>query len=94
MVEKCPFEVHIRRLTLKEIEKYTMHKPTKCPCITKPSEDTIRSSPVITRSMAKRKLNKGQKWCTISGHLSQLPIQQKSTFKMKRHILRKHKYKT
>ena len=94
MVEKCPFEVCIRRLTLKEIEKYTVCKPTKCPCITKPSEDTIRSSPIITRSMAKRKLNKGQKQHTISRHPSQLPIQQKSTFKMRRHILRKHKYKT
>ena len=94
MVEKCPFEVHIRRLTSKEIEKYTVRKPTKHPCITKPSENTVRFSLVTTRSMAKRKINKGQKWCTISRHPSQLPTQEKSTFKMRRHILHRHKYKT
>ena len=95
MVEKCPFEVCIRRLTLKEIEKYTVSsKQTKCPCTTKPSVDTIRSSPVTTRSMAKRKLNKGQKWHTISRHPFQLPTQQRSMFKVRRHILCKHKYKT
>ena len=94
MVEKCPFEVRIRRLTSKEIEKYAIRKPTKCPCITKPSENTVRSSPVTTRSMAKRKLNKGQKWHTKNRHPSQLPTQEKSTFKMRRHILRRHKYKS
>ena len=74
MVEKYPFEVCIRRLTLKEIEKYTVSsKQTKRPCTTKPSMNTIRSSLVTTRSMAKRKLNKGQKWHIISGHLFQLP---------------------
>ena len=94
MVEIFPFEVCIKRLTTKEIEKYTMHKPTIRPCTIKPSENTIRSSPVTTRSMAKRKLNRGQKRCTISGHPSQLPSQQKSTFKVRRHILHRHKYKT
>ena len=94
MVETCPFEVHIQRLTTKEIEKYTWRKSTIRPCTIKPSENIIRSSPVMTRSMAKRKLNRGQKWCTISSHPSQLPTQQKSTFKVRRHILRRHKYKT
>ena len=60
MVETCPFEVCIQRLTTKEIEKYTVPKPTICPCTIKPSENTIRSSLVMTRSMAKRKLNRGQ----------------------------------
>ena len=91
MVETCPFEVQIRRLTTKEIEKHTVHKPTIRPCTIKPSENTTRSSPVTTRSMAKRKLNRGQKQHTISGHPSQLPIQQKSTFKVRRHILHRHK---
>ena len=94
MVETCPFEVCIRRLTTKEIEKYTVRKPTIHPCTIKPSENTIRSSLVMTRSMAKRKLNRGQKRHTISGHPSQLPTQQKSTFKVRRHILHSHKYKT
>ena len=94
MVETCPFEVRIRRLTTKEIEKYTVHKPTICPCTIKPSENTIRSSLVMTWSMAKRKLNRGQNQHTISGHPSQLPTQQKSTFKVRRHILCRHKYKT
>ena len=95
MVEKYTFEVHIRRLTLKEIEKYTVSSgQTKRLCTVKPSVVTIRSSLVTTRSMAKRKLNKGQKWCTISGHLSQLPTQQRPMFKVRRHILCKHKHKT
>ena len=94
MVEKYPFEVRIRRLTLKEIEKYTVSLgQTKCPCTVKPSVVTIRSSLVTTRSMAKRKLNKGQKWHTISGHLSQLPTQQRPMFKVRKHILHKHKHK-
>ena len=94
MVETCPFEVRIWKLTTKEIKKYPGHKPTIRPCTIKPSENIIRSSPVTTRSMAKRKLNRGQKWHTISGHPSQLPTQQKSTFKVRRHILHRHKYKT
>ena len=53
MVETCPFEVRIRRLTTKEIEKYTVRKPTIHPCTIKPSENTIRSSPVTTRSTPK-----------------------------------------
>ena len=94
MVEKYPFEVCIRRLTLKEIEKYTVSSgQTKHPCTVKPSVVTIRSS-LVTRSMAKRKLNKGQKRCTISGHPSQLPTQQRPMFKVRRHILCKHKHKT
>ena len=95
MVEKYPFEVRIRRLTLKEIEKYSMSSgQTKRPCTVRPSVVTIRSSLVTTRSMAKRKLNKGQKWCTISRHPSQLPTQQRPTFKVRRHILHKQNHKT
>ena len=63
MVEKYPFEVCIRRLTSKEIEKYTGRSgQTNCSCIARPSVVTIRSSPVTTRSMTKRKINKGLKW--------------------------------
>ena len=92
---KYPFEVYIRRLTSKEIKKYTVRSgQTNCSCTARPSVVTIRSSPATTRSMTKRKINKGLKWRTISGHLSQLPTQQRHTFKVRMHILHKHKHKT
>ena len=65
MVEMYPFEVHIRRLTPKEIEKYTVRSdqlPTNHSCTARPSLVTIRPSPVTTRSMTKRKISKGLKW--------------------------------
>ena len=63
MVEKYSFEVCIRRLTSKEIKKYTVRSgQTNCSCTARPSLVTIRSSPVTTRSMTKRKISKGLKW--------------------------------
>ena len=62
MVEKYPFEVCIRRLTPKEIEKYTVRSgQTNHSCTARPSLVTIRSSLVTTRSMTKRKISKGLK---------------------------------
>ena len=97
MVEMYPFEVRIRRLTPKEIEKYTVRSdqlPTNHSCTARPSLVTIRSSPVTTRSMTKRKISKGLKQQTISGHPSQLLTQQRHTFKVRKHILCRHKHKT
>ena len=85
-----PFAVCIRRLTQKEIEKYTK----------RPQEPKLEKhklpphSPVTTRSMTKKKINKGQKCQTITGHPSQLAPQQKPTFTVRRHILRRCKHKT
>ena len=85
-----PFAVCIRRLTQKEIEKYTK----------RPQESRVEKhklpphSPVTTRSMTKKKINKGQKCRTITGHPSQLASQQKPTFTVRRHILRRCKHKT
>ena len=95
MVEKYHFEMCIRRLTPKEIEKHTVRSDqTNHSCTARPSLVTIRSSPVTTRSMTKRKISKGLKWRTRSGHLSQLLTQQRHTFKVRKHILHRHKHKT
>ena len=57
MVQLYPFEVHISRLTPKEIEKHTKRSHELLPH----SPTTTRPSLVTTRSMTKRNMCKGQK---------------------------------
>ena len=92
MVQVTPFQVLLTRLTKQQIEKYTKQPKTlsvRTPKNTDTSDQTLRSSPVRTRSMTTKTRKSAHKRQLISGQPSKL-LALNYMFQVRRHILRKH----
>ena len=93
MVQVTPFQVLLTRLTKQQIEKYTKQPKTlsvRTPKNTDTSDQTLRSSPVRTRSMTTKTRKCAHKRQLISGQPSKL-LAPNYMFQVRRHILRKHR---
>ena len=100
MVNMCLFEVHLKRLTNEEIQWHTTRTTLSQPrqprqtVHTSSSSTPSRSSPVVTQSLTLSKRQVKCKQKTISGHPSKHLVIQKPSFKVRKHILHRCRYKT
>ena len=93
MVQVTPFQVVLTRLTKQQIERYIKQpriQSVRTPKYTDMCIQTVRSSPVRTRSMTTKVRKSAHKRRIISGQPSKL-FARNYVFQVCRHILQKHR---